>query len=93
MKNDISNEIELKGGNIVNDEYEEKLNENKNIILRNIEQGKKAGVNKISAVFAINKMDEIRRNMITDLATWLITDGYKVSLKEGELEILTIEWD
>lgn len=93
MKNEISNEIELKGGNIVNDEYEEKLNENKNIILRNIEQGKKAGVNKVSAVFAINKMDEIRRNMITDLATWLITDGYKVSLKEGELEILTIEWD
>lgn len=93
LKNDISNEIELKGGNIVNDEYEEKLNENKNIILRNIEQGKKAGVNKVSAVFAINKMDEIRRNMITDLATWLITDGYKVSLKEGELEILTIEWD
>ncbi len=93
MKNDISNEIELKGGNIVNDEYEEKLSENKNIILRNIEQGKKAGVNKVSAVFAINKMDEIRRNMITDLATWLITDGYKVSLKEGELEILTIEWD
>jgi hypothetical protein len=27
------------------------------------------------------------------LAAWLITDGYKVSLKEGELEILTIEWD
>lgn len=93
MKNDISNEIELKGGNIVNDEYEEKLSENKNIILRNIEQGKKAGVNKVSAVFAINKIDEIGRNMITDLATWLITDGYKVSLKEGELEILTIEWD
>jgi hypothetical protein len=93
LKNDISNKIELKGGNIVNAEYEEKLNENKNIILRNIEQGKKAGVNKVSAVFAINKMDEIRRNMITDLATWLITDGYKVSLKEGELEILTIEWD
>lgn len=77
----------------MNDEYEEKLSENKNIILRNIEQGKKAGVNKVSAVFAINKIDEIGRNMITDLATWLITDGYKVSLKEGELEILTIEWD
>ena len=78
--------------NIVN-EYEEKLNENKSIILRNIEQGKKAGVNKVSAVFAISKRDEIRKNMVTDLATWLITDGYKVSLKEGELEILTIEWN
>lgn len=74
-------------------EYEEKLNENKNIIIRNIEQGKKAGVKKVSAVFAISKRDEIRRNMVTDLATWLITDGYKVSLKEGELEILTIEWN
>lgn len=74
-------------------EYEERLNENKNIILRNIQQGKRAGVNKVSAVFAVSKRDEIRRNMVTDLAAWLITDGYKVSLKEGELEILTIEWE
>lgn len=74
-------------------EYEEKLNENKNIILRNIEQGKQAGVNKVSAVFAVSKRDELRKNMVTDLAVWLITNGYKVSLKEGELEILTIEWE
>lgn len=74
-------------------EYEEKLNENKNIILRNIEQGKQAGVNKVSAVFAVSKRDEVRKNMVTDLAVWLITNGYKVSLKEGELEILTIEWE
>lgn len=74
-------------------EYEERLNENKSIILRNIQQGKRAGVNKVSAVFAVSKRDEIRRSMVTDLATWLITDGYKVSLKEGELEILTIEWE
>ena len=74
-------------------EYEEKLNENKNIILRNIQQGKQAGVNKVSAVFALSKRDELRKNMVTDLAVWLITSGYKVSLKEGELEILTIEWE
>lgn len=74
-------------------DYEQRLNENKNIILRNIQQGKRAGVNKVSAVFAVSKRDEIRKNMVTDLATWLITDGYKVSLKEGELEILTIEWE
>lgn len=74
-------------------EYEEKLNENKNIILRNIEQGKQAGVNKVSAVFTVSKRDELRKNMVTDLAVWLITSGYKVSLKEGELEILTIEWE
>ena len=74
-------------------EYEEKLNENKNIILRNIEQGKRAGVTKVSAVFAVSKRDEVRKNMVTDLAIWLLSDGYKVSLKEGELEILTIEWE
>ena len=80
------------GGDIVT-EYEEKLNENKNIILRNIEQGKQAGVSKVSAVFAVSKRDELRKNMVTDLAVWLLTNGYKVSLKEGELEILTIEWE
>ena len=74
-------------------EYEENLNENKNIMLRNIEQSKQAGLNKVSAVFAISKRDEVRKNMITDLAAWLITNGYKVSLKEGELKILIIEWD
>lgn len=74
-------------------EYEENLNENKNIILRNIEQGKQAGLNKVSAVFAISNRDEVKKNMIADLATWLITNGYKVSLKEGELKILIIEWD
>ena len=74
-------------------ESEENLNENKNIILRNIEQSKQAGLNKVSAVFAISKRDEVRKNIITDLAAWLITNGYKVSLKEGELKILIIEWD
>lgn len=74
-------------------EYEENLNENKNIILRNIEQGKQAGVNKVSAVFAVSKSDEARKNMVIDLAVWLIANGYKVSLKEGELQILTIEWE
>ena len=74
-------------------EYEEKLNENKNIILRNIQQGKQAGVNKVSAVFAVSKRDELRKNMVTDLAVWLISNGYEVSLKDGELEILTIEWE
>ena len=74
-------------------EYEENLNENKNIILRNIEQSKQAGLNKVSAVFAISKRDEVRKNIITELAAWLITNGYKVSLKEGELKILIIEWD
>lgn len=74
-------------------EYEKKLEENKNIILRNIAQGKEAGVNKISAVFAITKDDDFRSSMITDLATWLLNTGYKVSVKDGELQVLTIEWE
>lgn len=82
----------LSGGSFVG-EYEENLNENKNIILRNIEQSKQVGLNKVSAVFAISKRDELRKHMITDLATWFITNGYKVSLKEGEFKILIIEWD
>nr|WP_206151691.1 hypothetical protein [Clostridium sp. SM-530-WT-3G] len=61
--------------------------------MRNIEQGRIAGVNKVSAVFAVGTRDEIRKNMVTDLAIWLLSDGYKVSLKSGELEILTIEWE
>ncbi|KJZ86470.1 hypothetical protein ClosIBUN13A_CONTIG169g02612 [Clostridium sp. IBUN13A] len=61
--------------------------------MRNIQQGKQAGVNKVSAVFAVSKRDELRKNMVTDLAVWLISNGYKVSLKDGELEILTIEWE
>lgn len=75
------------------EEYEKKLAENKDIILRNIAQGKESGVNKVSAVFAITKEHNFRSNMITDLATWLLNDGYKISVKEGELQILTIEWD
>lgn len=31
--------------------------------------------------------------MVIDLVIWLIIDGYKVLFKEGELEILIIEWD
>ncbi len=74
-------------------EYEEKLNENKKIILRNIAQGKESGLKKVSAVFAISDRDELRKNMISDLAMWLISSGYRVSLKEGELKILIIEWE
>lgn len=75
------------------DNYKQILQENKNIILRNIEQGKASGINKVSAVFASNKNDKQRADMITDIATWLINEGYKVSIKKDELQILIIEWD
>ncbi|SFD47972.1 hypothetical protein [Clostridium uliginosum] len=75
------------------EEYNRKLLDNKNIISENIEQGKKAGVSKVSAVFAIDEKDEVKNKMVNELATWLIQDGYKVSLKQDELKILVIEWD
>lgn len=75
------------------DNYEQALEDNKNIILRNIEQGKVAGINKVSAVFASDKNDTKKKAMITDIATWLIQEGYKVSIKKDELQILIIEWE
>ncbi|EES48995.1 hypothetical protein FDA33_01435 [Clostridium botulinum] len=73
--------------------YDKKFLENKKIILEKIEQGKQAGINKVSAVFAINENDEMKNKMVKELATWLMEDGYKISLKEDELKILVIEWD
>ena len=93
VRNDRGKEKNKKVAERIKEETADLVNENKNIILRNIEQGKQAGVNKVSAVFAVSKRDEVRKNMVTDLAVWLISSGYKVSLKDGELEILTIEWE
>lgn len=73
--------------------YDKKFLENKKIILEKIEQGKQAGINKVSAVFAINENDEMKNKMVKEIATWLMEDGYKISLKEDELKILVIEWD
>ncbi|MBY6929869.1 hypothetical protein [Clostridium botulinum] len=73
--------------------YDKKFLENKKIILEKIEQGKQAGINKVSAVFAINENDEMKNKMVKEIATWLMDDGYKISIKEDELKILVIEWD
>ncbi|OSA96813.1 UNVERIFIED_ORG: hypothetical protein B2H93_00015 [Clostridium botulinum] len=73
--------------------YDKKFLENKKIILEKIEQGKQAGINKVSAVFAINENDEMKNKMVKEIATWLMEDGYKISIKEDELKILVIEWD
>ncbi|EKY26193.1 hypothetical protein [Clostridium celatum] len=47
------------------------------------------GVSKISAILAI---DEEESEMIMNLVNWLLLEGYKVSLKNEEYSILTIEW-
>lgn len=82
-------EGELKGVGIINN-YDEKLQDNKNKIMENIEYGKNVGVNKISAIFAVE--DENKEALEKELINWLILEGYKVSLVKDEMKILVIEW-
>ncbi|MGL5086763.1 MAG: hypothetical protein ACRC68_13765 [Clostridium sp.] len=70
--------------------YDEKLQEHKNKIIENIEYGKSIGVNKISAILASSQED--KDNTEKDLITWLIIEGYTVSLIKDEMKILVIEW-
>ena len=45
--------------------------------------------NKISAILAIaDESQEIQ----TKLINWLLSEGYRISLKEEDCTILTIEW-
>ncbi|MBB6621941.1 hypothetical protein H7E67_00720 [Clostridium gasigenes] len=69
--------------------YDEKLQENKNKIMENIEYGRSVGINKISAIFAIE--DEDKEALEKELINWLILEGYKVSLIQDEMKILVIE--
>lgn len=73
----------------LNDEIKVRFEENKNKILENINMGKSMGVNKISAILAI---DDRENEIVTKLINWLLIEGYKVSLKKEEYSILTIEW-
>ncbi|AYE35470.1 hypothetical protein [Clostridium septicum] len=71
--------------------WQERVNEQKEKILKNIEYGKSIGVNKISAIFMLEdaEKDKIEKELIT----WLILDGYRVELKQDEVKILIIEWN
>ena len=61
----------------------------KNKIQENIDMGKNMGVNKISAILAIaDESQEIQ----TKLINLLLSEGYRISLKEEDCTILTIEW-
>ena len=56
---------------------------------RSIDMGKNMGINKISAILAIqDESEEIQ----TQLIKWLLIDGYRNSLKKEDCTILTIEW-
>ena len=61
----------------------------KSKIQENIDMGKNMGINKISAILAIqDESEEIQ----TQLIKWLLIDGYRISLKKEDCTILTIEW-
>lgn len=81
-----------KGGVFVeflSDELKEKLKSHKNKIQENIDMGKNMGVNKISAILAMDdESEEIQRQLVS----WLLLEGYRISLKKEDYSILTIEW-
>ena len=81
-----------KGGVFVeflSDELKEKLESHKNKIQENIDMGKNMGVNKISAILAMDdESEEIQRQLVS----WLLLEGYRISLKKDDYSILTIEW-
>lgn len=65
------------------------LERHKSKIQENIDMGKNMGINKISAILAIqDESEEIQ----TQLIKWLLIDGYRISLKKEDCTILTIEW-
>ena len=72
-------------------EYEalEKFEKHKNKIVENINAAKDMELNKITAILVIDKdNEEVKKRLIN----WLIIEGYKVSLRKDEYDILTIEW-
>ena len=58
-------------------------------IQENIDMGKNMGVNKISDILAI---EDESQEIQTKLINWLLSEGYRISLKKEDCTILTIEW-
>ena len=72
-----------------NNQDKSEFERNKSKIQENIDMGKNMGINKISAILAIqDESEEIQ----TQLIKWLLIDGYRISLKKEDCTILTIEW-
>lgn len=72
-----------------NNQYKSEFERHKSKIQENIDMGKNMGINKISAILAIqDESEEIQ----TQLIKWLLIDGYRISLKKEDCTILTIEW-
>ena len=72
-----------------NNQDKREFERHKSKIQENIDMGKNMGINKISAILAIqDESEEIQ----TQLIKRLLIDGYRISLKKEDCTILTIEW-
>lgn len=65
----------------------ELLKDKKRKVLENITYAKGMDINKVSAILVMDN-EEIQK----ELLSWLIYEGYKVSLIKNDVNILTIEW-
>ena len=63
------------------------LVDQKRKILENINYAREINMNKISALLVCDE-EEIQK----ELLSWLIFEGYRVSLTRDDVNILTIEW-
>lgn len=63
------------------------LEDRKKKILENIDYARTININKVSAIL-ITEDEKIKSEIIS----WLINEGYKVSLIKDEVDILNIEW-
>ena len=73
----------------LNEDLKNKFENHKSKIQENIDMGKNMGVNKISAILAMDdESEEIQRLLVS----WLLLEGYRISLKKEDVSILTIEW-
>ena len=73
----------------LNEDLKSKFENHKNKIQENIYIGKNMGVNKISAILA---MDDESEEIQKLLVNWLLVEGYRISIKKEDFSILTIEW-
>lgn len=73
----------------LNEDLKSKFENHKNKIQENIDMGKNMGVNKISAILAMDDESEEIQGL---LVSWLLLEGYRISLKKEDFSILTIEW-
>ena len=75
--------------NYLEGEKAEVFESHKAKVIENINKSKSMGMNKITAILAIDDEDEIIQGA---LINWLIKEGYRISLIKEDYNILVIEW-